>query len=53
MRLSGYARYATLLLLLGAGLRIARFWVNPPQNAFDDHLEPIQLAMQWGGLPLT
>jgi 4-amino-4-deoxy-L-arabinose transferase-like glycosyltransferase len=51
MRLSHYARYVTLLLLLGAGLRFALFWVNPPQNAFDDHLEPIQMLMQTGEIP--
>jgi 4-amino-4-deoxy-L-arabinose transferase-like glycosyltransferase len=51
MRLSRYARYAMLLLLLGAGLRLALFWVNPPDNAFDDHLEPVLIMMQTGKAP--
>jgi hypothetical protein len=26
---------------LGIGLRLTLWWVNPPNNTFDDHLEPI------------
>ena len=36
------------ILLAGAALRLAVWWVSPPINAFDDHLEPIALyATQW------
>ena len=36
------------ILLVGAALRLAVWWVSPPINAFDDHLEPIALyATQW------
>jgi len=36
------------ILLAGAALRLAIWWVSPPVNAFDDHLEPIALyATQW------
>jgi hypothetical protein len=36
------------VLLAGAALRLAVWYVNPPINALDDHLEPIALyATQW------
>jgi hypothetical protein len=36
------------ILLAAAALRLAVWWVSPPINAFDDHLEPIALyATQW------
>jgi hypothetical protein len=36
------------ILLAGAALRLAIWWVSPPVNAFDDHLEPIALyAKEW------
>jgi hypothetical protein len=36
------------ILLVAAALRLTIWWVSPPVNAFDDHLEPIALyATQW------
>jgi hypothetical protein len=36
------------ILLAGTALRLAVWWVSPPVNAFDDHLESIALyATQW------
>src|SRR5581483_4848725 len=26
-------------------------WVSPPENAFDNHYEPIQMIMETGGIP--
>lgn len=38
--------FALLLCLAGAGLRVGLYLVNPPYNGFDDHFEPILLALQ-------
>ena len=35
-------------MLAGAALRLAVWWVSPPINAFDDHLEPIVLGQRRG-----
>lgn len=43
------ARIALALFLLGAALRAALAWWAPPANAFDDHFEPIFLALRAGG----
>ena len=40
-----------LLLLGGAVLRLAFFWINPPENVFDNHLEPIQRILATGKIP--
>jgi hypothetical protein len=49
------ARWAAVVFLFlfcaGATLRILLCWVNPPQNAFDNHYEPIFLIMQTGAIP--
>src|SRR5438094_2778743 len=49
------ARWAAVLFLFlfcaGAVLRLLLCWVNPPQNAFDNHYEPIFLIMQTGAIP--
>ena len=37
--------------ILGVGLRLALFWVNPPRNSFDDHFGPIFWIMKYGSLP--
>lgn len=39
------------LFLAGAFLRLALFWVNAADNAFDDHYTPIFLIAQNGTLP--
>jgi len=49
------ARWAAAVFLflfcVGAVLRLLLCWFNPPQNAFDDHYEPIFLIMQTGATP--
>src|SRR5438477_12380037 len=49
------ARLAAVVFLFlfcaGALLRLLLCWFNPPQNAFDDHYEPIFLIMQTGATP--
>jgi 4-amino-4-deoxy-L-arabinose transferase-like glycosyltransferase len=37
--------------VLAIVLRVALWWVNPPQNAFDDHFAPIFLIMDSGKIP--
>ena len=39
------------LFCAGAVLRLLLCWVNPPQNAFDNHYEPIFLILQTGAIP--
>lgn len=36
---------------LGIALRLLLFWVNPPQNYFDNHYEPILWIMKYGAIP--
>src|SRR2546429_750057 len=49
------ARLAAVVFLFlfcaGALLRLLLCWFNPPQNAFDNHYEPIFLIMQTGAIP--
>jgi hypothetical protein len=40
-----------LLFCAGAVLRLILCWFNPPQNAFDNHYEPIFLIMETGATP--
>lgn len=42
---------ALVLFGLGAGLRLILFWANPPNNAYDNHFEPIFFIMQYGLIP--
>ena len=39
------------LFCAGAILRLLLCWFNPPQNAFDNHYEPIFLIMQTAAIP--
>jgi len=48
---SAYKKLMLLLLVLAALLRLILAWVNPPMNAFDDHLEPIRMIMRAGEIP--
>jgi 4-amino-4-deoxy-L-arabinose transferase-like glycosyltransferase len=42
----------TLIFFIGAiFLRISLCALNPPDNAFDNHFEPISLIMQYGKIP--
>ncbi len=43
-----YARALWACAILGVGLRLMLFWVNPPDNAFDNHFEPILWIMNTG-----
>src|SRR5437773_7917520 len=49
------ARLAAVVFLFlfcgGALLRLLLCWFNPPQNAFDNHYEPIFLIMETGAIP--
>jgi cysteine synthase A len=42
---------ALLAFFLAIVLRVSLWWVNPPQNAFDDHFAPIFLIMESGKIP--
>lgn len=42
---------ALVLLGLGTGLRLLLFWANPPDNAYDNHFEPINFIIQYGFIP--
>ena len=48
---TGYGKIAWIIIGLGALLRLLLYWANHPTNAYDDHLEPILLAIQGGTLP--
>lgn len=39
------------LFILGAGLRLSLYWLNPPFNTSDNHFEPIFFIMQHGAIP--
>ena len=39
------------LFLAGVVLRLLLCWANPPENAFDDHFEPILAIMKTGSIP--
>jgi len=47
------ALFTTLaaLFVAGAVLRLLLCWANPPENAFDDHFEPILAIMKTGSIP--
>lgn len=46
-----YARALRTCAILGVGLRLMLFWVNPPDNYLDNHYEPILWIMEKGSLP--
>jgi 4-amino-4-deoxy-L-arabinose transferase-like glycosyltransferase len=48
---SAYKKLMLALLVLAALLRLILAWVNPPMNAFDDHLGPIRMIMESGVIP--
>jgi len=39
------------LFALAVALRLMLCWANPPENAFDDHFEPIRMIMKTGAIP--
>ena len=43
-----YNRALRACAILGVGLRLMLFWINPPDNAFDNHFEPILWIMNTG-----
>lgn len=46
-----YQRIAWLVIGVGALLRLLLYWANLPENAYDDHFEPVLLAINSGALP--
>ncbi len=46
-----YRKIAGVFFLFAVCLRLLLFWANPPNNAFDDHFEPIFLIMEEGNIP--
>lgn len=44
-------KWMRLFFLLGAALRTALYWMNPPSHAFDDHFKPILYILKNGKLP--
>jgi 4-amino-4-deoxy-L-arabinose transferase-like glycosyltransferase len=40
-----------IIVLVASGLRLALAWVNPPQNAHDDHFEVVDLILRNGEVP--
>src|SRR5438552_15036675 len=46
------ALFFLFLFCAGAALRLLLCWFNPPQNAFDNHYEPIFLIMERGAIPV-
>lgn len=49
--IKSYNTIIWLLFGLGAGLRLLLFWANPPDNAYDNHFEPIFFIMKYGFVP--
>ncbi len=45
------ARAMASCAILGVVLRLMLFWINPPDNAFDNHYEPILWIMNKGTIP--
>lgn len=41
-----YKNLIIYLIILGSILRIVMFWISPPNNAYDDHLEVISIYAQ-------
>jgi len=50
-RFGNYKTAFTVIALLGVGLRLLLWWVNPAGNAFDNHFEPIYWIMEKGSIP--
>jgi 4-amino-4-deoxy-L-arabinose transferase-like glycosyltransferase len=48
---SNYRKFALLFFVVGVSLRVLLYWVNPPDNAFDNHFDPIFLIMKNGAIP--
>ena len=46
-----YKRLALIFFIFAIFLRVSLCLLNPPGNAFDDHLEPISLIIQHGTIP--
>lgn len=46
-----YKTVSLLCFSFAVGLRLLLWWCNPPQNAFDDHFEPIFMIMNTGAIP--
>lgn len=46
-----YRTLAWAFIIFGVGLRLLLFWLNPPSNTYDSHLEPIELILNLGALP--
>src|SRR4051794_2905135 len=44
-------RAAVAVGIVGAALRLALFSINPPNNTYDDHLEPIAIVARDERLP--
>jgi hypothetical protein len=51
MIFSKYRTAALVLFAVATALRLLLWWTNPPQNAFDEHFEPILMIMQTGEVP--
>ena len=52
--LSSFSTYRLIVIILftvGTALRLLLWWVNPPENAFDDHFTPIVMIMDSGHIP--
>jgi len=46
-----YKIITLIFFLLAIFLRVSLCMLNPPQNSFDNHFEPISLIMQHGKIP--
>jgi len=46
-----YRRLTFAIFALAIFLRLLLCWVNPTENSFDDHYEPIALILQTGEIP--
>lgn len=46
-----YKIIALSLFILAIFLRVSLCLLNPPENSFDDHFQPISLIMQYGTIP--
>ena len=46
-----YKIIALSLFILASCLRVSLCLLNPPENSFDDHFQPISLIMQSGAVP--
>jgi hypothetical protein len=48
---TNYKRLTLVFFIFAVILRVLLFLINPPQNAFDNHFEPILLTMNNGSIP--